>query len=79
MVGNKYVRSVFLDIRVTLHFYRQQKRVTDDIGPNLTWPITPEMSIADATSDNDSSTYEDGGYQKNRQTNENLVDEVENL
>ena len=60
MVGYEHIRSILLDIRITLHFYRQQKRVTDDIGPNLTWPITPEMSIADATSDDDGSSYENG-------------------
>jgi hypothetical protein len=57
MVGYEYIRSVFLDIRVTLYLDWQEQGITHNIGPNFSWPVTPEVGIADATSDDDGCTY----------------------
>jgi hypothetical protein len=64
MVGNEYIRSVFLYIRIALYLYRQEQGITHDVGPNLARPIAPEVGIADATSDDDGCTYKERGYQK---------------
>jgi hypothetical protein len=53
VVGYEYIRGVFLDIRITLHLHGQEQCVAEYVGPNLSWPIAPEMGIADATTDDD--------------------------
>jgi hypothetical protein len=60
MVGYEYIRSVFLDIWVTLYLYWKEEGITEDIRPNFARPVTPEMSVANATTDDDGGAHDNG-------------------
>lgn len=53
MIGYKHIRLAFLQIRSTLHLYRQQKYAHNKLCPPLAGIVAPEMAIAYGAANDD--------------------------
>jgi hypothetical protein len=60
VVSHEYIRGIFLDIGVTLYLHRKEEGITENVRPYFARPVTPEMSVTNATTDDDGNTYDNG-------------------
>ena len=70
MVGHEHVALTFLEMLPTLYLYWQEEDSDPQLCPQLTWVISPEVTIAQHTAYHRSQAGKDACHNENGQAND---------
>ena len=59
MVGHKHIHGLGVDILTAADGDGAERQAADDAGPDHTWPISPELAIAQKTAYNSNDRCDD--------------------
>ena len=76
MVGHKHVTLVFFQMFASLHLYRYQKHLEDNLSPYMARHVAPEVPIAYGGTNAHLECCNHRHQHYSRQTNYKLVDSI---
>lgn len=79
VIGYEDVACFGVDILTAFYLDWAECKPAGEFGPDVSWPITPESSIAECASEECGQSGDYGQYEKDRHKDEPLIEEIKDV